>query len=476
MTKRPPIEEILVRPPRTPPRTPPDAPWCSRGRSAGESLQWVVACGAILGLSLVSGAAAEIPAFPGAQGFGASTPGGRGGQVLHVTNLNDDGPGSLRAACEAEGPRVVVFRVGGLISLERGLTIENPYMTLAGQSAPADGICLSGAPFKVATHDVVIRYLRSRLGDESGRIDDSMGLGHGARNVVFDHCSASWSVDEVFSLSGDVSDVTVQWCLIAEALNRSIHTKGAHGMGTLARANGPVSFHHNLWVHNDSRNPRLGDNYNKPPFPRFDFRHNVIYNYGKICTGTTQGRFPVNYVGNYIRPGPNSADKPPISVGTPSDLRFFISGNVLEGDESLTEDNRRFFSSTQRDGRRLVTLVDEPFPAPVVDPPGSAAELLESVLALVGANRPARDAVDERIVEEVRTRTGRIIDSQSEVGGWPVYRSADPPRDTDMDGMPDAWEIAHGLDPLDPSDHAGDRDGDGYTHIEDYLNGLAAGN
>ena len=183
-----------------------------------------------------------IPAFPGAEGFGAATPGGRGGRVIAVTNLNDDGPGSLRAACEADGPRIVVFRVSGTITLAKKLIVRNPYLTIAGQTAPGDGICLRNFTFVIATHDVVVRYLRSRLGDLTAQIDDSITLARGARNVILDHCSATWSIDEALSLAGDVSNVTVQWCLIAEALNQSKHTKGSHGYGSLSRANGPVDL------------------------------------------------------------------------------------------------------------------------------------------------------------------------------------------------------------------------------------------
>src|SRR5436190_10011119 len=269
------------------------------------------------------------PAFPGAEGFGANTPGGRGGKVIAVTNLSDDGPGSFRAACETEGPRIVIFRVSGLITLNRKLVIKNPYITIAGQTAPGDGICLRNYTFVIATHDVVVRYLRSRLGDVTAQEDDSLTLAAGAKNVVVDHCSATWSVDEDLSLAGDVSNVTVQWCLIAEGLHHSKHSKGAHGYGSLSRAKGPVTWHHNLWAHNVSRNPRLGDNYGRPPYPTFDVRNNVIYDYGEIASGLTQGVLKVNYVANFIRPGPSSMATTPIHVGGPSDLSFYIKDNIF---------------------------------------------------------------------------------------------------------------------------------------------------
>lgn len=424
-------------------------------------------------LACGTGRAASLPAFPGAEGFGATTPGGRGGRVIAVTTLADDGPGSLRAACMAEGPRIVVFRVSGTIVLKSAVTIQNPLLTLAGQTAPGDGICVRDFPFIVAAHDVVIRYLRSRLGDVSEQEADCIDLDHGARRVVLDHCSATWSTDECLSLSGDVQDCTVQWCLIGEALHASKHRKGPHGYGSLSRANGAISWHHNLWLHNYARNPRFGDNYGDPPYPLFDFRNNVVYDFGALASGLTQGRLRVNYVGNFIRRGPSSTGSTPISVGAPSDLQFFIAGNVYDGNAALTADNTRFLRPVEIGGQRQMRTVAEPFAAaPVKTAP--AAEALDLVLAGVGASKPKRDAVDARLVEDARRRTGRIINSQAEVGSWPELKSAAAPADSDDDGMPDAWEAAHGLNPRDGTDGSADRDGDGYTNVEEYLNSLAS--
>lgn len=429
-----------------------------------------------IGVSVAALAGAElaaIPAFPGAAGAGAYTAGGRGGRVIEVMNLNDNGPGSLREAVTAAGPRIVVFRVAGLIALEEPIVVQNPFLTVAGQTAPGDGICLRNYAFVVATHDVVIRYLRSRCGDLGGRQEDCLDLAHGARNVILDHCSASWSIDEVLSLAGNVSDVTVQWCLIAESLDDSKHPKGPHGCGSLVRANGKVSLHHNLWAHHRTRNPRLGDNYGRPPYPQFDFRNNVIYDYGQTCSGMTQGRFTANYVGNYLRPGPSSTARRPISVGDPSDMRFYLRANVLDGNPALTGDNTQFFSAVEIEGRRQVRIVAEPFDMPPVET-RSAQEAYAAVLAGVGASRPIRDAVDARIIAEVRNRTGSVIDSQQQVGGWPEYRSAAPEPDSDHDGMPDDWERRNGLDPDDPADGSSDKDGDGYTNVEEFINGPGA--
>ena len=425
-------------------------------------------------MTLTAGCAAEgLPAFPGAEGFGAKTPGGRGGKVILVSNLNDSGPGSLRAACEAKGPRMVVFRVSGIIDLDQTIVIREPSITIAGQTAPGDGICLRRHGLDIRTHDVIARFLRSRPGDLSGDEVDSISIGGDSHDVILDHCSAGWSVDESLSPSGAIADITVQWCIIAESLNHSVHSKGAHGYGSLVRAIGGLSLHHNLWAHNNGRNPRLGDNYNKPPYPTFDVRNNVMYNYGGTCSGLTGDILSVNYVANYIRPGPSSNRRRGPIVFTPqADARYYLTGNVVEGRPELTADNTRMFDRTEEKGRKLVTVVREPFSVPKVTT-STAQAAYEAVLVGAGAILPLRDAVDQRIVSEVRNGAGSIIDSQWEVGGWPVYRSKRPPPDRDRDGMPDAWETSHGLNPDDPSDAAADRDGDGYANLEEYINQLA---
>ncbi len=438
---------------------------------AGASLRLVDAASSLPLPATAAGSEYTLPAFPGAEGFGATTPGGRGGRVIFVTNLNDSGPGSFRAACEATGPRIVVFRVSGTIALKSDIIVTEPYITIAGQTAPGEGICLRDATFGIATHDVVVRYLRSRLGDETRRTADAFDVLHGSRNVVLDHISATWSIDEALSLSGNNQYITIQWCLIGESLRESKHRKGAHGFGTLARANGPVTFHHNLWIHNDGRNPRLGDNYGRGNSPTFDVRNNVIYNYGGTASGLTQGILKVNYVANYIRPGPSSRARTPITIGpNRSSMDFFIRDNVFDGNEELTRDNTRFFSQVEADGTRIVRIADQPIEAPKVTTV-SAEEALELVLAKVGASLPKRDAVDARLVEHVRTRTGTMINSQTEVGGWPELKSATPPADADNDGIADDFEKRHGLDPHDPKD-AAKLAPSGYTWIEEYINSL----
>ena len=413
-----------------------------------------------------------VRAFPGAEGFGAFTPGGRGGKVYVVTSLADSGKGTLREACEAEGPRIVVFNVSGIIDLKSPLAIQNPYITIAGQTAPGEGVCLKRSELLISTHDVVVRYLRVRLGDISGRAVDAISVVKDAHDVILDHCSANWSIDEGLSPSGAIYNVTVQWCLIGQALSHSVHKKGAHGFGSLVRGIGGLTLHHNLWIDNTARNPRLGDNYDQPPWPTLDVRNNVMYNWGDMCTGMTGGKISVNYVGNYLKPGPNSSDRTPIVLTQTSYAKFYIKDNVVEGRPQYDANGRSFFSPETFEGRELFTLVDKPFAVQEV-PTSSAAQAYQDVLADVGAKLPVRDAIDQRLIKEVETNTGRIIDSQEDVGGWPVYPVASPRLDTDSDGMPDVWEIREGLNPKDPSD-AAEIGGDGYSNVERYINSLSS--
>lgn len=413
---------------------------------------------AILAAALMS-APGGPPAFPGAEGFGASTPGGRGGKVLIVSNLNDSGAGSFRAACEAAGPRTVVFRVSGLIELQTPIRINEPFITIAGQSAPGAGICLKRNGVSVNTHDVIIRHLRSRPGDISGKEVDGLAIGGDSRRVIVDHCSVSWAVDENLSPSGNISDVTVQWSIISEALNRSVHGKGAHGYGSLARAAGGLTMHHNLWASNSSRNPRPGDNYARPPFPVIDIRNNLIYNPGG---GNVIGEnVTMNYADNYTKPGPDTVLKAMFNPTERYSIKAFIDGNIVEGMAGFAN----WFS-------RPVELLAKAAAAPAVSVT-DARTAMARVLDEAGATLPVRDVVDARVVAGVRAGTGRIIDSQWEAGGWPEYRSVPPPPDSDRDGMPDAWEKARGLDPSDASD-AATVAADGYTNVEVYLNSLAA--
>ncbi len=409
-----------------------------------------------------------LPAFPGAQGFGADTPGGRGGRVLLVTNLNDSGPGSLRDACSQQGPRTVVFRVGGTIQLKSHLRITEPFITVAGQSAPGGGILLRDAGIRVETHDVIIRFLRVRVGAstvETPGSQDALAVTaeHEGQtyNVVIDHCSLSWAIDENASTWGPVRGVTFQWCILSECLLQSSVRDEPHSMGILlGKASTRTTLHHNLFAHNRGRNPRIQAGLR-------DVVNNVFYNYG---WGACQlsGDPQVNLIGNYWRPGPDSNLRRAVVHGEQFGS-IYVSGNISpdrarEGDPEWEIVVPEAPESLHRAAR--------PFDTPAVAAqPALKAYLL--VLDGAGATVPYRDAVDARVVRDVRLKSGRLINDPSDVGGFPAIAAGEAPPDSDRDGMPDAWEKANGLDPDDASDHSADRDGDGYTNLEEYLNELA---
>lgn len=413
-----------------------------------------------------------LPAFPGAEGFGAKTIGGRGGKVYTVTNLNDAGPGSFREACDAAGARTVVFAVSGVIDLKTTINISNPYITIAGQTAPGDGICLKRKDLRIAAHDVIVRYIRSRPGDLSGEEMDAISVITNAHDVIIDHCSANWSIDEGLSPSGNIYNITVQWCLIGQSLSHSVHKKGAHGFGSLVRGVGGITLHHNLWIDNQARNPRLGDNYNQPPWPTIDVRNNLMYNWGDMCSGMTGGNISVNYMNNYLKPGPNSSDKAPIVLTKTAKVKFYLAGNIVEGRRQHTLRPEAMFNTDQGKDEVLFEIMEKPFITPLVKT-SSAKQAYTDVLSHVGASYPVRDNIDQRLIDEVINNSGKIIDSQSEVGGWPVYRNVKAPIDTDKDGIPDAWEMKNNLNPNDAGD-AIKKGPDGYSNLEIYINALAA--
>jgi len=415
----------------------------------------------------------RTPAFPGAEGFGAFAKGGRGGNVIAVTNLSDSGPGSLRAALEARGPRTVVFRVSGSIELKSVLTIAEPYVTVAGQTAPGDGICLKHYGHIVQnTHDVVLRFLRFRPGDEKKTEQDALAV-YRSRNVIIDHCSAGWGTDETLSVTGGGTDsVTVQWCFITESLNRSVHHKGEHGYGSLLRVDGDITFHHNLYANHKSRNPRPGVYGDTLRGCMLDFRNNAVYNWGEAPGYTAADKASINLVANYYKPGP--------STGESRECVFRIGGrttalyadqNVLEGYEDKGRNNWNII-----DVPKSVGVAEVRLPVPLIFAPvatETAPQAFARVLDRAGAALPVRDAVDLRIVRQVVFDSGSIIDSQADVGGWPEYRTAEAPEDADRDGMPDRWEKTHGLNPADPSDGNRFSDPSGYTNLENYLNEMA---
>lgn len=443
-------------------------------------------------------------AFPTAEGYGKYTVGGRGGRVYEVTTLEDSGPGSLREAISASEPRTVVFRVSGTIQLKSQLTIRHPYITIAGQTAPGDGICLRGYPLNINADEVIIRYIRVRLGDETGTESDAISA-RGHKNIILDHVSASWSIDETMSIY-HCDSVTVQWCIISESLFKSRHSKGAHGFGGIWGGN-YSSYHHNLIACHSSRNPRFagGAGY-------VDFRNNVIYNWGynSVYGGGAlhkEGRDPrflirhtdVNMVNNYFKPGPAT---------TPGDVhhrianpswangdcgKWFVSGNVMEGSEQVTADNWNGGIQPNSDLPQVMDSIHRKTPwnaMPIQQ--HTAQEAYGKVLAHAGASFPNRDAVDLRVINDVRqgaatcdgigyksqhkmvnadVKSG-IIDSQEDVGGWPVLKTARPPKDSDHDGMPDKWEEKHHLNPLDPSDGTLLSADGQYTNLEIYLSCL----
>ncbi|MDZ7319629.1 MAG: pectate lyase [candidate division KSB1 bacterium] len=419
---------------------------------------------------------AQPLAFPGAEGFGRFTTGGRGGAVLEVTNLNDDGMGSLRWAIAAEGARTVVFRVSGTIALESALIIENGDITIAGQTAPGDGICLKNYPLIIAADNVIIRFLRIRLGDEKKVVDDAIsGIGH--RNIIIDHCSFSWGVDEVASFY-DNENFTLQWCIISESLNHSFHRKGDHGYGGIWGGRG-ASFHHNLIAHHSSRTPRFNGSRtgHQPATELVDFRNNVIYNWGfNSAYGGEGGSY--NLVANCYKAGPGTKIKSRIVEPWDRTGKWYVAENFVAGHPKITTDN--WAGGVQGKFAKYVR-VDSPFPvAPVTTQ--SAKQAYDQVLKNAGAMLPQRDSVDARIIEEVRRGTAEfggiwgpgsgIIDSQNDVGGWPELKTYNVPVDNDHDGMADDWELVHGLDPTDPEDRNADGDGDGLTNLEGYLNWL----
>ena len=463
----------------------------------------------------------RLPAFLGAEGFGRYAVGGRGGQVYHVTTLADgDQPGTLRHAVEQTGARTVVFDVAGTIRLDRPLRIRHDSLTVAGQSAPGDGICIARHAVNIDANEVVIRYVRFRVGNEGGSEPDGLG-GCDHRNIIVDHCTVSWSVDETCSVYGN-TDATVQWCLISESLRTAGHKKGRHGYGGIVGGN-RMSFHHNLMAHHESRVPRLGPRPGTQDREYVDMRNNVFYNWaGNGCYGGEAMR--VNIVNNYYKPGPATPDRGSIAYrifapnirttaychrpdGSPNSWapmehvwgKFYIDGNVMEGHADVTADNwtRGVYEQVRpesndglwNDAVRDSIHLHEPLPYGEVTT-HSAEEAYRLVLAHAGCSK-VRDTLDLRIVEETRTGTAScigsvtpdagqapgLIDLPADAGGYPELTATagetEALKDSDGDGMPDAWEKAHRLNPADAADgRACTLSSEGYTNLEVYLNGL----
>lgn len=458
---------------------------------------------------------AEIPAFPGAEGGGAFTPGGRGGKVIVVTSLADSGPGSLREAVETGGARIIVFNVAGIIRLATPISVRAPYMTIAGQTAPGDGVCVAGESFNIDTHDVIIRHMRFRRGNTYvGNRDDALS-GEVVGNVIYDHCSVSWGLDENLSayrhmftpegaekaLKLPTVNITIQNCISSEALDTYNHAFGS----TIGGHNS--LFARNLWACNISRNASVGMDGD------FNFVNNVIFNWWNRSVDGGDHKSFFNIINNYYKPGPiTPRDEPegwrilkPESGRSPEakDLfgKAYVDGNIVEGNEKVSKNNWdggvQIQSVPDREATLKLIRVEKPMPMGPMVKILPAKEAYEFVLNNVGATLPKRDAVDERIIRQVRTgkieykegdyevigakyvkrrlpadsyKLGIITDI-AQVGGLPEYTGI-PLKDSDKDGMPDAWELKYKLNPNDPSDAILDCNGDGYTNIEKYINGI----
>lgn len=454
-----------------------------------------------------------IPAFPGAEGGGAYTAGGRGGKVIVVTSLADEGPGTLREACETGGARIIVFNVSGVIRLSSPINVRAPYVTIAGQTAPGDGVCVTGGSFLIDTHDVVIRHMRFRRGMQDVAFrDDALG-GNAVGNIIIDHCSASWGLDENMSIYRHVYNraadgyglklptvnITIQNSVFSEALDAYNHAFGA----TIGGHNS--MFCRNLFASNISRNCSVGMN------GGFNLVNNVIYNWWNRSVDGGDNTSLFNIINNYYKPGPiTPLDKPisyrilkpeagrdksqPVSFG-----KAYVNGNIVDGNSKVTKNNWdggvQVFDEAHADEHMANIKVDQPFDMPPVAIMDAKAAY-SFVLSNVGANFPRRDAVDARIVKTVKTGKAIYVENAPEftspfvkrrlpadsyklgiitdirqVGGLPEYKG-ESYLDTDGDGMPDAWEKANGLNPNNPADATLDCNGDGYTNIEKYINGI----
>ncbi len=434
-------------------------------------------------------------AFPGAEGFGKYTTGGRGGKVIIVSNLNDKGAGSFRSAVSSKESAIIVFTVSGTIHLESPLRISGN-KTIAGHSAPGDGICIADHPVSLGGDNIIIRYLRFRMGDRyqnkgmvEGAGSDDAFSGFKRKNIIIDHCSLSWSTDEILSVyAGD--STTLQWNLISEPLNYSYHfEKGdtdfeRHGYGGIWGGM-HSSFHHNLFAHCNSRTPRF-NGIRHTAFENCDYRNNVIYNWSSNNVYAGEGG-TYNIVGNYYKFGPDTKKSVINRVANPfkNDKipfgKWYIDNNYVDGDAAVTSNNWlgvTMDKGTQEDAK--TAKLDNPFQTVDINTQ-PAIEAYQSVLKFVGASY-RRDTLDERIIKDVKNRTGRIIDVQGgyphgtsyelSKNAWPSLKSLPPELDTDNDGIPDEWEKLKGLNPNDANDAAKTSFHKFYTNIEVYLNSL----
>lgn len=423
-------------------------------------------------------------AFPGAEGYGRFAQGGRGGDVYIVSNLKDDGKGSLRYGIENQsGPRTIVFAVSGTIEIKSPLEITDSYLTIAGQTAPGDGICIKDYGLKISeVNDIIMRYIRLRMGDQNKGTSSGADCITSSKiyDVMFDHISVGWGIDAIHD-NREGGNFTLQWSIYGETLHDSIHyEKVPHSkLGSMRETTKNISIHHNLLHSTHDRHLSLGGSEVTPKNTIIDFRNNLIYN----SDGQTNlGSLRTNVINNYYKNGPNTdTGNLPMRIkfkeGKGPDPTGFVFGNVFTYSQDWTEDNfsaiqyvqknDKYASTSQAEWelpRELVFGADRPLTQSVED-------AYDLVLLHAGASL-SRDACDERIINEVKTSTGQIPDSQDEVGGWPALDSLPAPVDNDKDGMADVWETANGLNPADAGDRNGDRDADGYTNLEEYINSL----
>lgn len=449
----------------------------------------------------------ETLAFPGAEGGGMYTTGGRGYDVYHVTNLEDSGAGSLREGLKS-GNRTIVFDVAGIIELQSALKAEKDNVTIAGQTAPGDGICLKNYTFSIHANNIIIRFIRCRMGDEKKTEDDAMNAyqatGKEKKNVIIDHCSMSWSTDECGSFYGN-ENFTLQYCILSEGLKNSVHDKGAHGYGGIWGGKN-ASFHHNMLADHDSRNPRFDHDYVNTMKGPIHFVNNVVYNWGNNSSyggesGKGQNPRQINMVRNYYKKGPATPSSKSQRIVNPTTKcnkcntttetdvvpgKFYITDNFMYGSDAVTKDN--WAGVDPDDKSKKESLKSASYMGEHKGTVHSAAQAFDAVTRYAGASKK-RDSVDERICKDAingtatyndggNGSTGGIIDTQSAVGGWPEYKAtADEMAriaDADKDGMPDWFEDAYGLDKNSAADGKTktlDQYGR-YTNLEMYLHYL----
>ncbi|WP_159882416.1 FIMAH domain-containing protein [Paenibacillus puerhi] len=406
-----------------------------------------------------------LPAFPGAEGFGYATPGGRGGEVYHVTSYELKGPGTFHDALMTTGetPRTIVFDISGDIEIPQIVVRNKSHITIAGQTAPGDGVTIRGNNIRfIDSSDIIIRYLRFRMGDTAVN-DDTMYF-EDCQNIIIDHSTFSWGTDEVLSIKSKDYDnprsrnITVQWSIISEGLL-------THSMGGLIEMN-TITMHHNLYAHNNDRNPKTKG--------QIDFVNNIVYNWGGfpyVAGGESGTKGYGNVVGNYFIAGKNSADPQYGVVRGNENYQVYLEDNRIDSNKNGQLDGIDAGTGII-EAKKPSVVVPERFEYPLVHTQAPEAAY-EHILNYAGSSL-VRDAVDTRVINSVRNQTGVIIGNEQDLGGFPLLKQGTAPADQDRDGMPDEWELANGLNPADPEDRNGDRNGNGYTNLEDYLNELAA--